>query len=116
MAWSPLPPGLKPKRDVFLNVEVGKQCVILKQVANSTISRGHVDAYRRIEKNAAVYRDTSIVWPLQSGNRFKRRALAGTGRSEHDVKVLFAGESHVKMKFAGSGTQGLTDIDFNAHV
>src|ERR1700724_2068372 len=47
----------QPVGNVLLRVEMGKQCEVLKNIANLTFGDGQVEAGHGIEDNAMVHRD-----------------------------------------------------------
>ena len=77
---------------------VRKQGVVLKQIANLTLLRRHIDALFGIEQRHAVEDDPALVRCFNARDALKRHALAAAGRAKQteNAAVRFKGGFQVK--------------------
>ena len=97
--------------DIFLYRHMGKQGVILEQIAYMTVLNAHIRARTGIEQDAAVEHDPPGIGSFDTGNALQGLALAASGSAEdaEDTAPCF------KMDRQGKGAQLLFYMDRQAH-
>jgi hypothetical protein len=75
------------KEDVFVNRQVRKECILLKDHPNPTLFRRH--KHTPIGHNLAADFDHPGVRPLETGNQTQRRRLATAARTQQRQTLPF---------------------------
>ena len=86
--------------DVLQHGHVGKEGVILKQVAHPPFLSGEIDVFFGVEQHPAVQLDVALVRALDAGDAFEGHALAAAGGAEKAGDAVFRPEGRVQRKAA----------------
>ena len=69
-------------QDVFFHRHMGKQGIVLEQIANLPFLRRQVDAASGIEQRFTVQHDPAFVRLFHAGDTFERHAFAAAGGAQ----------------------------------
>ena len=97
--------------DIGPHAHVGKERIVLKQIAHPARLGRQIDAALRIKEGHAVQHNSAPVRLLNAGDAFERHALAAAGSPQQagDASVRFKGSMQLKVP------QLLMNIHLKAH-
>src|SRR5690242_2893166 len=90
--------------------------VVLKDKADVTQLRGHIDARLGIEQHAIADLDAACVRLEQPRDALQSEAFSRTGRTEHDDTIVLGGKARFEHEFAIVRAHRLADVDTHFHV
>ena len=110
------PARAKAERHVLAHGEMGKQRVVLKQIAHPTRRGGQADVLVGIEPGLAMHRDAALIGRDQSGDGAQGETLARAGRPvQNDARMLRA-KPHVQRKRSMWADQRAANVDVDHHA
>jgi len=89
----------QPVGNVLLRVEMGKECEVLKNIANLTFGDGQVEAGLTIEENAIVHSDASSIRGCEAGDAVEQRRLPCPGRAKQNTETGLGGKIDLEREF-----------------
>src|ERR1700694_4938632 len=89
----------QPVGNVLLRVEMGKQCEVLKNIANLTFGDGQVEAGLSIEESAIVRRDAPCVRGGEAGDAVQQGRLPCPGRAKQNTETGLGGKIDLEREF-----------------
>ena len=99
------------KRDVLGHGHVGKEGVVLEQVADAALLRREVHALFAVEERAPVEQDASLVGLFDARDALQGHALAAARGAEQREHFVAHGKFHGEIEAA----QFLANLDFKFH-
>ena len=108
----PIPLAMQAAKDVLPHGHVGKQRVILEEVAHVPLLRREVDLLFRVEEHDAVELDMPAVGLFDAGDALERVALAAARGAEQAGDARVGLKSRVELKNA----ERFVDVNDQTHA
>jgi hypothetical protein len=106
---------LQPEGDILLHRQMGKQRVILKQIADVAHLGRQIDAGGGVVEHPLAHLAAAGVGPQQAGDALQRHALARARWAEHQRAVVLGLERELQAELAALGAQRLANVDADSH-
>ena len=98
--------------DVLLDGHVGKERVLLEEIADPALLRREVDLFFAVKEHAAVQHDAPAVGCDDAGDALERHALAAAGRAEQRQRFILRLEFRLQMERA----ETLFNVNVQTHA
>ena len=105
-------PRADAAENVLLNGHVGKERVLLEEIADPALLRREVDLLFAVKEHAVIENDAPAVGRHDAGDAFERHAFAAAGRAEQRSRFVLRLKPCAQMKSA----EAFFNINIQAHA
>ena len=98
--------------NVLLNGHVGKERVLLEEIADPTLLRREVDLFLAVKEHAVIENDVPAVGRHDAGDAFERHAFAAAGRAEQRQRFV----RYLEFRLQTERAEAFFNIDIQAHA
>src|SRR6267143_6583879 len=106
----------QPVGDVLLRVEMGKECEVLKNIANLTFGDGQVEAGLSIEENAMFHRYASCIGGCEAGDAVEQDSLPCPGWTKQNGETGLGDKIDLEQEFLLRRQQALVKTRLKSAV